>query len=70
MSCGGRNVGSVRESVVKHVVGARRNRRQTAGEIARHMTQATGRPISRFTVARRSHGGGPFARDAPYGVYL
>ncbi|GFX06413.1 transposable element Tcb2 transposase [Trichonephila clavipes] len=30
---------------------ARRNRRQTAGEIARHTTQATGRPISRFTVA-------------------
>ncbi|GFW73471.1 transposable element Tcb2 transposase [Trichonephila clavipes] len=33
---------------------ARRNRRQTAGEIARHTTQATGRPISRFTVARRN----------------
>ncbi|GFU88383.1 hypothetical protein TNCV_4218421, partial [Trichonephila clavipes] len=27
------------------------------GEIARHTTQATGRPISRFTVARRLHGG-------------
>ncbi|GFV56049.1 transposable element Tc1 transposase [Trichonephila clavipes] len=27
---------------------ARRNRRQTAGEIARHTTQATGRLISRF----------------------
>ncbi|GFT25416.1 transposable element Tcb2 transposase [Trichonephila clavipes] len=26
------------------------------------MTQATGRPISRFTVARRLHGGGLFAR--------
>ncbi|GFT33431.1 hypothetical protein TNCV_3045431 [Trichonephila clavipes] len=25
-------------------------------------TQATGRPISRFTVARRLHGGGLFAR--------
>ncbi|GFW44005.1 DUF4817 domain-containing protein [Trichonephila clavipes] len=36
--------------------------RQTAGEIARHTTQATGRPISRFTVARRLHGGGLFAR--------
>ncbi|GFX49808.1 transposable element Tcb2 transposase [Trichonephila clavipes] len=45
-------------SSIKHVVGARRNRRQTAGEIARHTTQATGRPISRFTVARRLHGGG------------
>ncbi|GFT38016.1 hypothetical protein TNCV_1814931 [Trichonephila clavipes] len=35
------------------VLQARRNRRQTAGEIARHTTQATGRPISRFTLARR-----------------
>ncbi|GFU24501.1 transposable element Tcb1 transposase [Trichonephila clavipes] len=44
------------------VLQARRNRRQTAGEIARHTTQVTGRPISRFTVARRLHGGGMFAR--------
>ncbi|GFV17660.1 transposable element Tcb2 transposase [Trichonephila clavipes] len=44
------------------VLQARRNRRQSAGEIARHTTQATGRPISRFTVARRLHGGGLFAR--------
>ncbi|GFU91059.1 transposable element Tcb2 transposase [Trichonephila clavipes] len=44
------------------VLQARRNRRQTAGEIARHTTQATGRPISRFTVARRLHGGNLFAR--------
>ncbi|GFX14202.1 transposable element Tcb2 transposase [Trichonephila clavipes] len=44
------------------VLQARRNRRQTAGEIARNTTQATGRPISRFTVARRLHGGGLFAR--------
>ncbi|GFS84754.1 transposable element Tc1 transposase [Trichonephila clavipes] len=44
------------------VLQARRNRRQTAGEIARTTTQATGRPISRFTVARRLHGGGLFAR--------
>ncbi|GFW09982.1 transposable element Tcb2 transposase [Trichonephila clavipes] len=41
---------------------ARRNRWQTAGEITRHTTQATGRPISRFTVARRLHGGGLLAR--------
>ncbi|GFW90473.1 transposable element Tcb2 transposase [Trichonephila clavipes] len=41
---------------------ARRNRRQTVGEIARHTTQVTGRPISRFTVARRLHYGGLFAR--------
>ncbi|GFX79606.1 transposable element Tcb2 transposase [Trichonephila clavipes] len=32
------------------------------GEIARHTTLATGRPISRFTVARRLHGGGLFER--------
>ncbi|GFV31504.1 transposable element Tc1 transposase [Trichonephila clavipes] len=44
------------------VLQARRNRRQTAGEIARHTTQATGRPISLSTVARRLHGGGLFAR--------
>ncbi|GFU81790.1 transposable element Tcb1 transposase [Trichonephila clavipes] len=44
------------------VLQARRNKRQTAGEIARHTTQATGRPISRFTVAKRLHGGGLFAR--------
>ncbi|GFX94995.1 transposable element Tcb1 transposase [Trichonephila clavipes] len=44
------------------VLQARRNRRQTTGEIARHTTQATGRPISRFTVARRLHGGGLFER--------
>ncbi|GFT41726.1 transposable element Tc3 transposase [Trichonephila clavipes] len=44
------------------VLQARINRHQTAGEIARHTTQATGRPISRFTVARRLHGGGLFAR--------
>ncbi|GFT26115.1 transposable element Tcb2 transposase [Trichonephila clavipes] len=44
------------------VLQARRNRRQTAGEIARHTTQATGRPILRFNVARRLHSGGLFAR--------
>ncbi|GFY03993.1 transposable element Tcb1 transposase [Trichonephila clavipes] len=35
------------------VLQARRNRRQTVGEIARHTTQVTGRPISRFIVTRR-----------------
>ncbi|GFW26684.1 transposable element Tcb1 transposase [Trichonephila clavipes] len=44
------------------ILQARRNRRQTEGEIARHTTQVTGRPISRFTVARRLHSGGLFAR--------
>ncbi|GFT63541.1 transposable element Tcb1 transposase [Trichonephila clavipes] len=43
------------------VLQGRRNRRQTAGEIARHTTQATGF-ISCFTVARRLHGDGLFAR--------
>ncbi|GFV97102.1 transposable element Tcb1 transposase [Trichonephila clavipes] len=37
--------------------------RRLAREIARHTTQATGlTDISRFTVARRLHGGGLFAR--------
>ncbi|GFX05525.1 transposable element Tcb2 transposase [Trichonephila clavipes] len=40
----------------------RLSQKKQAGEIARHTTQATGRPISRFTVARRLHGGGLFAR--------
>ncbi|GFV02584.1 transposable element Tcb2 transposase [Trichonephila clavipes] len=44
------------------VLQARRNRQQTAGEIARHTTRATARPISRFTVAGRLHGCGLFAR--------
>ncbi|GFS51780.1 transposable element Tcb1 transposase [Trichonephila clavipes] len=58
----GRSVTSVAaEFGIAHSI-ARRNRRLTAGEIARHTTQATGRPISRFTVARRLHGGGLFAR--------
>ncbi|GFX05229.1 transposable element Tcb2 transposase [Trichonephila clavipes] len=43
---------------------------QTAGEIARHTTQVTGRPISRFTVARRLHGGGLFARHPVWCVPL
>ncbi|GFU06985.1 transposable element Tcb1 transposase [Trichonephila clavipes] len=43
------------------VLQARRKRRQTAGEI-RHTSHVTGRPISRFTVARRLHGGDLFAR--------
>ncbi|GFY34841.1 transposable element Tcb2 transposase [Trichonephila clavipes] len=40
------------------VLQARRNRREKSLDT----TQATGRPISRFTVARRLHGGGLFAR--------
>ncbi|GFX96509.1 transposable element Tcb2 transposase [Trichonephila clavipes] len=55
----GRIIGKLEEG---RSVTSQKNRRQTAGEIARHTTQATGRPISRFTVARRLHGGGLFAR--------
>ncbi|GFU01018.1 transposable element Tc1 transposase [Trichonephila clavipes] len=44
------------------VLQAKRNRRKTAREITRHTTQATERTISRFTVARRLHGGGLFTR--------
>ncbi|GFW70816.1 transposable element Tcb2 transposase [Trichonephila clavipes] len=44
------------------VLQARRNRQQTGGEIARHTTQTTGRPVSRFTVSRRLHGRILFAR--------
>ncbi|GFV87561.1 transposable element Tc3 transposase [Trichonephila clavipes] len=44
------------------VLRARRNRRQTAGEIASHTTHATGRSLSHFTMARRLHGGGLFVR--------
>ncbi|GFX32905.1 HTH_Tnp_Tc3_2 domain-containing protein [Trichonephila clavipes] len=53
-----------------NVLQARRNRRQTAGEIARHTTQATGRPISRFTVVVCLHGGGLFARRPVRCVHL
>ncbi|GFV26493.1 transposable element Tcb2 transposase [Trichonephila clavipes] len=52
------------------VLQARRNRRQTVGEIARHTTQATGRSISGFTVARRLHGCGLFARRPVWCVPL
>ncbi|GFY12879.1 transposable element Tcb2 transposase [Trichonephila clavipes] len=38
------------------------SQKKQATEIARHTTQVTGRPISRFTVARSLHGGGLFAR--------
>ncbi|GFU60803.1 reverse transcriptase domain-containing protein [Trichonephila clavipes] len=50
------------------VLQARRNRRQTAGEIARHTTQAPGRPISCFTVARRLHGGA--SETLLYDIYM
>ncbi|GFV60776.1 transposable element Tcb2 transposase [Trichonephila clavipes] len=58
----GRPIGTTPADDRYIVLQARRNRRQTAGEIAKHTTQAPGRPISCFTVARRLHGGGLFAR--------
>ncbi|GFT81156.1 transposable element Tc1 transposase [Trichonephila clavipes] len=66
----GRSVTSVAaEFGIAHSI-ARRNRRQIAGEIARHTTQATGRPILRFTGARGLHGGGLFARRPVWCVPL
>ncbi|GFU57198.1 transposable element Tc1 transposase [Trichonephila clavipes] len=58
----GRPRGTTPEDHRYNILQARSYRRQTAEEIARHTTQATGRPISRFTVAKRLHGGGLFAR--------
>ncbi|GFX83601.1 transposable element Tcb2 transposase [Trichonephila clavipes] len=55
----GRIIGKLEEG---RSVTSLKKQAQTAGEIARHTTQATGRPISRFKVARRLHGGGVFAR--------
>ncbi|GFW46184.1 transposable element Tcb2 transposase [Trichonephila clavipes] len=58
------------ESVGRHLdalpevetLGSQKKQAADSGRIARHTTQATGRPISRFTVPRRLHGGGLFAR--------
>ncbi|GFW06739.1 transposable element Tcb2 transposase [Trichonephila clavipes] len=58
----GGSVVIVHEEPHPQMTGTLSYRRQTAGEIARHTTQVTGRPISRFTVARRLHGGGLFVR--------
>ncbi|GFU21174.1 transposable element Tcb2 transposase [Trichonephila clavipes] len=40
----------------------KRGRRQSASVIAQQLSTATGRQVSRFTVARRLHKGGLFAR--------
>ncbi|GFX37642.1 transposable element Tcb1 transposase [Trichonephila clavipes] len=55
----GRIIGKLEEG---HSVTSQKKQAADSGEIARHTTHATGRPISRFTVARRLHSGGPFAR--------
>ncbi|GFX03521.1 transposable element Tcb2 transposase [Trichonephila clavipes] len=55
----GRIIGKLEEG---RRVTSQKKQAADSGEIARHTTQATGRPISRFTVARRLHGGGLFAR--------
>ncbi|GFV73941.1 transposable element Tcb2 transposase [Trichonephila clavipes] len=44
------------------ILQAKRGRRQSASVIAQQLSTATGRPVSRFTVARRLHKGGLFAR--------
>ncbi|GFS92853.1 transposable element Tcb2 transposase [Trichonephila clavipes] len=41
---------------------AKRGRRQSASVIAQQLSTATGRQVSRFTVTRRLHKGGLFAR--------
>ncbi|GFV73542.1 transposable element Tcb2 transposase [Trichonephila clavipes] len=44
------------------IVQAKRGRRQSASVIAQQLSTATGRQVARFTVARRLHKGGLFAR--------
>ncbi|GFU80750.1 transposable element Tcb2 transposase [Trichonephila clavipes] len=46
------------------ILQAKRGRRQSASVIAQQLSTATGRQVSRFTVARRLHKGGLFARHA------
>ncbi|GFY12486.1 transposable element Tcb2 transposase [Trichonephila clavipes] len=44
------------------ILQAKRSRRQSASVIAQQLSTATGRQVSRFTVARRLHKGGLFTR--------
>ncbi|GFW03584.1 transposable element Tcb2 transposase [Trichonephila clavipes] len=44
------------------ILQAKRGRRQSASVIAQQLSTATGRQVSRFTVTRRLHKGGLFAR--------
>ncbi|GFX95796.1 transposable element Tcb2 transposase [Trichonephila clavipes] len=44
------------------ILQAKRGRRQSASVIAQQLSTATGRQVSRFTVARRLHKGGLFSR--------
>ncbi|GFX19589.1 transposable element Tcb2 transposase [Trichonephila clavipes] len=44
------------------ILQVKRGRRQSASVIAQQLSTATGRQVSRFTVARRLHKGGLFAR--------
>ncbi|GFS52979.1 transposable element Tcb2 transposase [Trichonephila clavipes] len=44
------------------ILQAKRGRRQSASVIAQQLSTATGQQVSRFTVARRLHKGGLFAR--------
>ncbi|GFU97161.1 hypothetical protein TNCV_3180031 [Trichonephila clavipes] len=62
----GGSVVVVHEEPHPHMTGTLSYRPEETGDRQREKsldtTQATGRPISRFTVARRLHGGGLFAR--------
>ncbi|GFV03646.1 transposable element Tcb2 transposase [Trichonephila clavipes] len=44
------------------ILQAKRGRQQSASVIAQQLSTATGRQVSRFTVARRLHKGGLFTR--------
>ncbi|GFX77016.1 transposable element Tcb2 transposase [Trichonephila clavipes] len=44
------------------ILQAKRGRRQSVSVIAQELSTATGRQVSRFTVARRLHEGGLFTR--------
>ncbi|GFU11818.1 hypothetical protein TNCV_4192361 [Trichonephila clavipes] len=59
------HVCSSRDSVhksFKGVLSAKRNRRTTAQQVANQFLAASGKQISRKTVARRLRGGGLYAR--------
>ncbi|GFW95765.1 transposable element Tcb1 transposase [Trichonephila clavipes] len=56
----GRIIGKLEEG--RSVTSQKKQAADSGRQRARHTTQATERPISRFTVARRLHGGGLFAR--------
>ncbi|GFX21544.1 transposable element Tcb1 transposase [Trichonephila clavipes] len=52
------------------ILQAKRGRRQSASVIAQQLSTATGRQVSRFTMARRLHKGGLFARRPEHCLLL